>query len=212
MASAEALEAIEAEIMIIEGVIDEIEESRIARLREAVHLESDLQAFIYVADDSNQISIEQDAPFVAEQIMLIGDQVTKGSSSNPNAVAVEFNILGGETLTEGTSVPTTNNLPNTFAVAQSQTSIMVPQQTLTIPIDVFVPAAAFSGTFASPLNIRPKTCPNNDFSHVLPVEWFIPKGSSILAQFRQDAPSGATGYTGTLYSPDPVFIGHKVTP
>lgn len=188
----EQLQLASREIEVLEKQIFAIKKNRREELAKLVRLDADIQQFWYVSEnDANNgmIQTKQDAPFVCEGIVVVGENSAATSDGIVLALSIVDATVG---VTDGQDIS-----------SQGSASTNV-SPTSRVPVDQFIPTYRRGDFQGSPNGAQ---LPNTDYWHILTAEWTIPKGDAIKVSSLLQTSSGSPG---AMTPPDVVLSGYKV--
>jgi hypothetical protein len=183
------IETADIMLAILEKRIRQVIAGRKARLAEYVNIETRDQQFFYVTNDDGYVLTKQDAPFVCESILLIGNSVCS-TKATPFAVSIE-DLGPGIVNTAGYSPEAYSNTGGTPPINNN----------ITIPIDMFVPCHRRG-------DVNGWVPANTDYWFNLAAEWIIPKGDTLRVRYTPEP--AASGVNGNYTPPLIVLAGYKV--
>lgn len=166
-------------VQILEQRVGQLLADRRTKLSSIIKLDSHNQLFWYGSDENGNIPIMQDAAFVCTGIHVIGEHL----SGLEFYISIE-NLWTPRNATQSTAIPT----------QLAQVASTVTQQSISIPVDHFLPAyPTGDGTLPYPNNV--------DYWYTPTAGWIIERGDTVRALFKDNAA------TDTPYV---VLSGYKV--
>lgn len=154
-------------VQLLEQRVSQIVAERRNKLSKVVNVESRNQLFWYGSDDVGNIAIMQDASFVCTGVHVIGQYL----SGLRFYISIE-NLWLPRQATQSSAIPT----------QLAQTNSNVTQQSISIPVDHFLPAWP-DGDGGLPY-------PNNvDYWYTPTAGWLINRGDTVRCLFKDDAAS-----------------------
>ena len=166
-------------VQLLEQRVSQIAAERRSRLSKVVSLDSKNQLFWYGSDENGYIPILQDAAFVCTGVHVIGEELS----------GLEFYIS-----IEHLWVPRQATQSTAIPVQLSQLTSAVTQQSISIPVDHFMPAYPTGDAYLP--------YPNNvDYWYTPTAGWVIERGDTVRCLFQDNA-SENTPYV--------VLSGYKV--